>query len=646
MADINQWQLPRNEASKLLGWSNDGRGMVNKGIGEDIQAHSDNLDTLAEITPGDAGTSILALSLAADVRNFLDTAPYVATRTALKALDPTKDAVAILTEDGRLGRFIWKSGDYSSAIAGDPQEGIYLKAGSVASSAGAWVRDYDGPVIVTWFGASTAGSAAANTTAIQAAIDLTAAQSGVARRTLRLPAGQFSFTNLTVPHTATQFVLQGDGKFATVLWRPTFSADVAIRVKGEGVQFQDLSIQMTSTGNNVALLDSTAILVKKDYGTVVEGSLPTADSDFSMDNVRITRFGYGVEHWGRGFNTSDCDINLCGWSYKLEWPNASDYLNDPDPVQLDSTGFRYFQHNRLRFHSNSFGGFLNSGTNAAKINGISVTNVNLDIGRRLWQGVLARAEIVGFNCQQTLTEAFNLTDGSKDYRIADGVIRGDVDANRQPSVAIQMSGAHDNATIESLSIINTTSHGINHDGTGICTDLDIHDILFVDVCKTTAGANPIRIGGASHTGMIDDIVVSSSIALAGVVRGTASSNAMKVGRVTNTGSVHVPPLDPASLGFRMANDFYTSAATAGNFANFRDHNDTVRGTVKASGSSSVRIWLNEASDVWYGIGSGTPEAVETAGRGSVFVDIGAGANMYIKSTTSGNTGWKLVTRAA
>ncbi|MDW9614042.1 hypothetical protein [Sinorhizobium meliloti] len=30
MADINQWQLPRNEANKLLGWSNDGRGMVNK----------------------------------------------------------------------------------------------------------------------------------------------------------------------------------------------------------------------------------------------------------------------------------------------------------------------------------------------------------------------------------------------------------------------------------------------------------------------------------------------------------------------------------------------------------------------------------------------------------------------------------------
>ena len=60
MADINQWQLPRNEAGKLLGWSDNGRGMANHGIGEDIQAHSDNLDTLAEVMPGSTGLALLA----------------------------------------------------------------------------------------------------------------------------------------------------------------------------------------------------------------------------------------------------------------------------------------------------------------------------------------------------------------------------------------------------------------------------------------------------------------------------------------------------------------------------------------------------------------------------------------------------------
>ncbi|ASP79336.1 hypothetical protein [Sinorhizobium meliloti] len=140
MADINQWQLPRNEAGKLLGWSNNGRGMANHGIGEDIQEHSDNLDTLAEITPGEAGKSILALSVAADVRDFLDTPPYVATRTAMKALNTTKDTVAYLTEAGRQGIFRWTSGDFSTQIAADTAEGIYIKADAIAATAGAWVR--------------------------------------------------------------------------------------------------------------------------------------------------------------------------------------------------------------------------------------------------------------------------------------------------------------------------------------------------------------------------------------------------------------------------------------------------------------------------------------------------------------------------
>lgn len=54
---------------------------------------------------GAAGKAILATELVADTRNFLDTAPYVATRAALKALDTSKDTTAILTEAGREGIF-------------------------------------------------------------------------------------------------------------------------------------------------------------------------------------------------------------------------------------------------------------------------------------------------------------------------------------------------------------------------------------------------------------------------------------------------------------------------------------------------------------------------------------------------------------
>ncbi len=43
-------------------------------------------------------------------------------------------------------------------------------------------------------------------------------------------------------------------------------------------------------------------------------------------------------------------------------------------------------------------------------------------------------------------------------------------------------------------------------------------------------------------------------------------------------------------------------------------------------------------------GTGTPEAVESAPRGTFFIrtDGGAGENLYFKTTDTGNTGWVAV----
>jgi len=98
-------------------------------------------------------------------------AAIVATRTALKALDTTKDTVAILTEAGRQGTFVWMAGNYASLITADTQEGVYVKANAIASSAGAWVRVREnGWLNVKHFGAVGDGDAD-DTAAIQAAID-------------------------------------------------------------------------------------------------------------------------------------------------------------------------------------------------------------------------------------------------------------------------------------------------------------------------------------------------------------------------------------------------------------------------------------------------------------------------------------------
>ncbi|WP_274857536.1 hypothetical protein [Sinorhizobium meliloti] len=231
MADINQWQLPRNEAGKLLGWSDNGRGMANHGIGEDIQAHSDNLDTLAAVTPGSAGTAILALSLASDVRNFLDTASYVETRTALKALDTTKDTVAYLKEAGRSGIFQWRAGDFSTHIAADTQEAIYVKASAIAATVGAWVRLIDDDWVLDWFGAvsytdeelialngaaSVTTQAAANSLALAAADALAVFQGGAR---IRAPGQIYVFDTRYERSDGVYIVGDGVGE-----WEPIFPA--------------------------------------------------------------------------------------------------------------------------------------------------------------------------------------------------------------------------------------------------------------------------------------------------------------------------------------------------------------------------------------------------------------------------------------
>lgn len=119
--------------------------------------------------PAGVGRTSIAEPLGTNVRNSLDTIPYVASRMALKALDTAKITVALLTEEGREGIFLWQPSDYSTYVAADIAEGIFLEADAIAASTGAWVRVYD-EVDVRWFGAVGDGSDA--TSSFAAAISL------------------------------------------------------------------------------------------------------------------------------------------------------------------------------------------------------------------------------------------------------------------------------------------------------------------------------------------------------------------------------------------------------------------------------------------------------------------------------------------
>jgi hypothetical protein len=117
--------------------------VLNFGIPEGADGVVQSIDegTGIAVDESDPNNPIVALDTPAVVRDYLDAAPYVADRPALKALDTTKDTRAIF--DGSLWEFL--SGDYASLVATDTLEGIYVKATAVAAASGAWVRQFDVP---------------------------------------------------------------------------------------------------------------------------------------------------------------------------------------------------------------------------------------------------------------------------------------------------------------------------------------------------------------------------------------------------------------------------------------------------------------------------------------------------------------------
>lgn len=118
--------------------------------------------------------------------------PFIpATRTALKAVDTTVVKIAFLQEAGREGQFNWKTGDFSTQVAADTLEGIYIKADAIATTSGAWVRQFVGPLSVRCFGADSTGVASSDAAITAAAAML---------KNIMFPVGTYKVSaNLTLP---------------------------------------------------------------------------------------------------------------------------------------------------------------------------------------------------------------------------------------------------------------------------------------------------------------------------------------------------------------------------------------------------------------------------------------------------------------
>ncbi|OWK18335.1 hypothetical protein AJ88_03920 [Mesorhizobium amorphae CCBAU 01583] len=166
-------------------------------------------NTFLQRNPGN--TAYVAKTVA-ETRDALDTAPYVATRTALKALDTTKDTTAILTETQRAGIFVWTAGDLSALVALDPGEALWIKADAIATTAGAWVRQTDQPYDPLWFGCTIDG--VASDTAFGRFLDVLIATGNPGR----LPTGAITLAaKVTKNVGAASLILRGRGPDVSIL---------------------------------------------------------------------------------------------------------------------------------------------------------------------------------------------------------------------------------------------------------------------------------------------------------------------------------------------------------------------------------------------------------------------------------------------
>ena len=103
------------------------------------------------------GAKTIALVAPAEWFEKLDDALLVAgTRAELAA---KAAGCAYLAEVGRAGSFVFDPADFTAKVAADPLQGIHVPPLPDATGAsGAWVRKFDGPVNVRWFGAKGDGT--------------------------------------------------------------------------------------------------------------------------------------------------------------------------------------------------------------------------------------------------------------------------------------------------------------------------------------------------------------------------------------------------------------------------------------------------------------------------------------------------------
>ena len=280
-------------------------GMIVLGVvsGSTFRILNDQVSSAIIAAAEAAQAAAEAAAVSVNIKNVND-------RAALKGLDTVVTTLAFLREGGREGVFKWTTGDFSARITADTQEGIYVKANAIASTTGAWVRQYSGLPNVKWFGAVGDG----------VTVDTAAFAAGYAvSKALAVPVG-------------------------------TFLAEIVIPDAGMLIgEYLDLSIIKTPPGaNKTAIAGYEAFTL---FGSSVvdptRGANKTVIYNLTIDGNRanVTTSGEGIAIWGYSTTVERVRIRNCrGVGLRTEWTDGAVSMEGHfRDIVIDTTGSHGWQ---------------------------------------------------------------------------------------------------------------------------------------------------------------------------------------------------------------------------------------------------------------------------------------------------------------
>ena len=219
----------------------------------------DGAVTTSKIPDGDITEAKLSSSFT------MSTVRYAATRATLKGFNTVTIKMVILGEGNRGGVFQWQDGDFAARIAADPREGIYIKADSVSSGLGAWVRSLSNYVSPKFWGA-----AADNTT--DDFLPLNDAWNHV----LPMFVDGFYKTSGTLSNTSSASKhVYGSGITSSIVTTTSANGDIFYK-SGGSVRFENMVVTTTLQRASGAAIHTTGS-TSKDHITncIIRGNSPT-----------------------------------------------------------------------------------------------------------------------------------------------------------------------------------------------------------------------------------------------------------------------------------------------------------------------------------------------------------------------------------